>query len=64
MGSNLPAKDVHKDKKRSNQLSIQLASLDYVKNGYKVIVVSSAMSGVTNDLIKKSRNISNNLIIK
>ena len=34
--------------------------VSYVKNGYKVIVVSSAMSGVTNDLIKKSRNISNN----
>ena len=34
--------------------------VSYVKKGYKVIVVSSAMSGVTNDLIKKSRNISNN----
>ena len=34
--------------------------VSYAKNGYKVIVVSSAMSGVTNDLIKKSRNISNN----
>jgi len=34
--------------------------VSYVKNGYKVIVVSSAMSGVTNDLIKKSKNISNN----
>ena len=34
--------------------------VSYVKNGYKVIVVSSAMSGVTNDLIKKTRNISNN----
>ena len=32
----------------------------YVKKRFKVIVVSSAMSGVTNDLIKKSRNISNN----
>ena len=32
----------------------------YVKKRYKVIVVSSAMSGVTNDLIKKSRKISNN----
>jgi len=32
----------------------------YSKKGFKVIVVSSAMSGVTNDLIKKSRNISNN----
>ncbi len=27
---------------------------------YKVIVVSSAMSGATNDLVKKSKNISNN----
>jgi aspartate kinase len=32
----------------------------YSKKGFKVIVVSSAMSGATNDLIKKSRNISNN----
>ena len=32
----------------------------YKKKNYKVIVVSSAMSGVTNDLIKKSRQISNN----
>ncbi len=32
----------------------------YVKKRFKVIVVSSAMSGVTNDLIKKSRKISNN----
>ena len=31
---------------------------DYRKKGNKVIVVSSAMSGVTNDLIKKSRMIS------
>jgi aspartate kinase len=30
----------------------------YKKNNYKVIVVSSAMSGVTNGLIKKSREIS------
>ena len=30
----------------------------YKKKGNKVIVVSSAMSGVTNDLIKKSRMIS------
>ena len=30
----------------------------YKKKGDKVIVVSSAMSGVTNDLIKKSRMIS------
>ncbi len=32
----------------------------YTKKGFKVIVVSSAMSGVTNDLVKKSRNISSN----
>ncbi len=32
----------------------------YVKKKYKVIVVSSAMSGVTNDLVSKSRKISNN----
>ena len=34
--------------------------VSYVKKGFKVIVVSSAMSGTTNDLIKKSENISNN----
>ncbi len=32
----------------------------YLKKKYKVIVVSSAMSGVTNDLVNKSRKISNN----
>tara|TARA_B100000029_G_scaffold382120_1_gene377344 strand:- start:1090 stop:2304 length:1215 start_codon:yes stop_codon:yes gene_type:complete len=32
----------------------------YVKKKYKVIVISSAMSGKTNDLIKKSNNISGN----
>ncbi len=32
----------------------------YTKKRYKVIVVSSAMSGVTNDLIKKSKKLSNN----
>ncbi len=32
----------------------------YVRKKFKVIVVTSAMSGVTNDLIKKSKNISNN----
>ncbi len=32
----------------------------YVKKRFKVIVVSSAMSGTTNDLIKKSKHISNN----
>jgi len=33
---------------------------DYKKKNYKVIVISSAMSGVTNDLIKKSFEISEN----
>ena len=33
---------------------------NYIKNKYKVIVVSSAMSGVTNNLVKKSKDISNN----
>ena len=33
---------------------------DYRKKKYKVIVVSSAMSGVTNELIKKSLEISDN----
>tara|TARA_B100001939_G_scaffold170243_1_gene146828 strand:+ start:8 stop:1228 length:1221 start_codon:yes stop_codon:yes gene_type:complete len=33
---------------------------DYKKKNYRVIVVSSAMSGVTNKLIKKSLEISNN----
>ena len=33
---------------------------NYKKKKYKVIVVSSAMSGVTNDLVKKSREISEN----
>jgi len=33
---------------------------DYKKKNYKVIVISSAMSGVTNELIKKSTEISNN----
>ncbi|MDA9598571.1 aspartate kinase [Candidatus Pelagibacter sp.] len=33
---------------------------NYKKNNYKVIVVSSAMSGVTNELIKKSFEISDN----
>ena len=32
----------------------------YLKKRYKVIVVSSAMSGVTNELINKSKKISNN----
>ena len=33
---------------------------EYKKKKFKVIVISSAMSGVTNELIKKSRLISNN----
>ena len=33
---------------------------DYKRKKYKVIVVSSAMSGVTNELIKKSKEISKN----
>ena len=33
---------------------------DYKKKNYKVIVISSAMSGVTNELIKKSCEISDN----
>jgi aspartate kinase len=36
---------------------------DYKKKNYKVIVISSAMSGVTNELIKKSSEISNNFSI-
>ena len=32
----------------------------YKKKNYKIIVVSSAMSGVTNSLIKRSREISEN----
>jgi len=36
----------------------------YIKKKYKVIVVSSAMSGVTNDLIRKSEKISNNFDIQ
>ena len=34
--------------------------IGYKKKGYKPIVVSSAMSGTTNELIKKSKNISHN----
>ena len=33
---------------------------EYKRKKYKVIVVSSAMSGVTNELIKKSKDISEN----
>ena len=34
--------------------------INYAKKKYKVIVVSSAMSGVTNNLVSKSKNMSNN----
>jgi len=34
--------------------------ISFIKKKYKVIVVSSAMSGVTNDLIKKSKRLSEN----
>ena len=34
----------------------------YHKKRYKIIVVSSAMSGVTNDLIRKSKQISENFL--
>ncbi len=36
----------------------------YIKKKYKVIVVSSAMSGVTNDLLKKSQKISNEFALE
>ncbi len=36
--------------------------IGYVKKNYKVIVVSSAMNRVTNDLVKKSKKISDNFI--
>ena len=32
----------------------------YKKKKYKVVVISSAMSGVTNELVNKSKSISNN----
>ena len=34
--------------------------ISYVKKKYKVIVVSSAMGGVTNELLSKTQNISKN----
>ena len=37
--------------------------IGHFRKRYKVIVVSSAMSGVTNDLIKKSKKISKNFIL-
>ena len=36
--------------------------ISYVKKKYKVIVATSAMSGVTNELVKKSKEISNNFV--
>ena len=36
--------------------------ISYIQKKYKVIVVSSAMSGVTNDLVKKSNKISNEFV--
>ena len=36
----------------------------YIKKKYRVIVVSSAMSGVTNDLIRKSEKISNDFDVQ
>ncbi len=36
--------------------------ISYIKKKYKVIVATSAMSGVTNDLIKKSKEISNDFL--
>ena len=39
----------------SIQESIERAVKKLIKKRYKVIVVSSAMSGVTNDLVKKSK---------
>jgi len=37
--------------------------ISHVKKRYKVIVVSSAMSGVTNELLKKSKKLCNNFIL-
>ena len=39
---------------------IALIISNYIKKKYKVVVISSAMSGVTNELIKKSKKISDN----
>ena len=36
--------------------------ISYVRKKYKVIVVTSAMSGATNDLVKKAKEISSNFI--
>ena len=43
-----------------NQYNVFLKA--HYKKRYKIIVVSSAMSGVTNDLIKKSKEISENFL--
>ena len=39
---------------------IALIISNYIKKKYKVVVISSAMSGATNELIKKSKKISDN----
>ena len=36
--------------------------IKFLKKNYKIIVISSAMSGVTNELIRKSKQISKNFI--
>ncbi len=36
--------------------------ISYFKKRYKVVVISSAMAGVTNDLVKKSKKISKNFV--
>ena len=36
--------------------------ISYIKKKYRVIVATSAMSGVTNDLVKKSNEISSNFV--
>ena len=41
-------------------LKISKIIITYIKKKYKVIVVTSAMSGVTNELIKKAKKISKN----
>ena len=46
-------------KKDQSELGKKVANIisTYKKKGYHVVVVSSAMSGYTNDLIKKSVNV-------
>ena len=41
-------------------IKISKIIISYIKKKYKVIVVTSAMSGVTNELIKKAEKISKN----